>query len=148
MRNIAELHGQIERPLAPARTFQVLYEVAVATSGVLEPERLAVLAVERARQLTGSSPSSLFWWIPERELLVPLAHHPRGPSAAADVQTYGEGAVRAAFASGQPQVVDGRAYPRHLPGQALDKGGASLLAVPLFVDGKAEGVLCVRRSGS
>src|SRR5215472_11553492 len=59
-------------------TYRLLYEVAVATSGVLEPERLAQLAVERSRQLTGADSTLLFWWVPERELLVLMACDPPG----------------------------------------------------------------------
>src|SRR3981081_3268101 len=62
-------------------TFRLLYEVAVATSGVLEPERLAALPAARAGRLTGADSSLLFWWVPERELLVLQATDPLGTAA-------------------------------------------------------------------
>jgi DNA-binding MarR family transcriptional regulator len=126
------------------RSFRLLYEVAVATSGVLEPERLAGLAVGRARQLTGADSALLFWWIPERDLLVPLADDPPG-SAPGPERASGEGAVGLAFQTNEPQMVhDYAAWERAVPAE-VTKGVKSVLAVPLLVRGRAAGVLYARR---
>ena len=126
-------------------TFRLLYEVAVATSGVLEPERLAALAADRARRLTGADSSLLFWWVPERELLVLQATDPLGTAAIGCTRRRGEGAVGLAFETRSPQVVhDYATWPPAL-GSAVSRGVGAALAVPLFVGGRPEGVLCVRR---
>jgi DNA-binding MarR family transcriptional regulator len=126
-------------------TFRLLYEVAVATSGVLEPERLAQLAVERSRQLTGADSTLLFWWVPERELLVLMACDPPGSAALGCTRRRGQGAVGLAFETGSPQVIEDYAvWPRALP-SAAGRGIGAAMAVPLFVGGRGEGVLCVRR---
>jgi DNA-binding MarR family transcriptional regulator len=126
-------------------TFRLLYEVAVATSGVLEPERLARLAVERSRQLTGADSTLLFWWVPERELLALMASDPPGSAPAGCTRRRGEGAVGIAFDTGSPQVIaDYGAWPRALA-SAAERGIGAAIAVPLYVGGRGEGVLCVRR---
>jgi DNA-binding MarR family transcriptional regulator len=126
-------------------TFRLLYEVAVATSGVLEPERLAQLAVERARQLTGADSTLVFWWVPERELLVLMASDPPGSAPQGFARRRGQGAVGLAFETGSPQVIeDYTTWPQALP-SAAGRGIGAAMAVPLFGGGRAEGVLCVRR---
>ncbi len=95
-------------------TFRLLYEVAVATSGVLEPERLAALAADRARRLTGADSTLLFWWVPERELLVLQATDPLGTAAIGCTRRRGEGAVGLAFETRSPQVVHARWEERQL----------------------------------
>jgi DNA-binding MarR family transcriptional regulator len=129
-------------------TFRLLYEVAVATSGVLEPERLANLAVSRARQLTEADTGLLFWWVPERELLILLSTDPPGALDPGSTRACGEGAVGLAFETGSPQVIDQYArWPSAIP-SALERGIGAALAVPLFAGGRAEGVLCVGRHRS
>jgi DNA-binding MarR family transcriptional regulator len=126
-------------------TFRLLYEVAVATSGVLEPERLAQLAVQRACQLTGADSSLLYWWVPERELLVLMACDPPGAAALRTTRRRGEGAVGIAYESGTAQAVEDYArWPSAVP-SATGRGLGAALSVPLFVGGRAEGVLCARR---
>jgi len=126
-------------------TFRLLYEIAVATSGVLEPERLAQLAVERSRQLTGADSTLLFWWVPERELMVLMACDPPGSAPQGCTRRRGEGAVGLAFDTGSPQVIEDYAtWPLALP-SAADRGIGATMAVPLYVGGRGEGVICVRR---
>ncbi len=126
-------------------TFRLLYEVAVATSGVLEPERLAQLTVQQARRLTGADSTLLFWWVPERELLILMATDPPGSEALGCVRRRGQGAVGTAFETCSPQVVDDYAtWSRALPSET-GRGVGAVLAVPLSVGGRAEGVLCARR---
>ena len=126
-------------------TFRLLYEVAVATSGVLEPERLAQLAVERARQLTGADGTLLFWWVPERDLLALMACDPPGSTPRGCTRRRGQGAVGLAFEMGSPQVIeDYGTWPQALP-STTERGVGAAMALPLFVGGRAEGVLCVRR---
>jgi DNA-binding MarR family transcriptional regulator len=129
-------------------TFRLLYEVAVATSGVLEPERLANLAVSRARQLTEADTGLLFWWVPERELLILLSTDPSDSLDPGSTRACGEGAAGLAFETGSPQVIDQYAsWPSAIP-SALERGIGAALAVPLFAGGRAEGVLCVNRHRS
>jgi DNA-binding MarR family transcriptional regulator len=125
-------------------TFRLLYEVAVATSGVLEPDRLAHLTVIRAQQLTGTDSSFLYWWVPEREVLILLAHDPPGSAPVGYPRARGEGAVGLAFETGSPQVVQDYAnWPPALT-SAVGRGVGAALAVPLVAGGRAQGVLCVR----
>jgi DNA-binding MarR family transcriptional regulator len=125
-------------------TFRLLYEVAVATSGVLEPERLSRLAVERATQLTGADSTLLFWWVPERDLLIHLASDPEGAQPHVCVRAPGQGAVGRAFESARPQVIDDYASWPYALREAAEQGVGATLSVPLFVGGRAEGVICVR----
>src|SRR5262245_35303264 len=125
-------------------TFRLLYEVAVAASGILEPERLARLVVTRASQLTGADSSLLFWWVPERELLVPLAGHPPGSAPVPGALGAGEGAAGLALETGRPQVVHDYAGWSQAIGAAVQGGVRAVLAVPLVVGGRTEGALCVR----
>ena len=128
----------------PDDTFRLLYEVAVATSGVLEPERLSRLAVERARQLTGADSTLLYWWVPERSLLILLAGDPDGSLPHVRAPVRGQGAVGRAFETGSPQVVHDYAGWSHALSEASEKGVGAALTVPLLVGGRAEGVLCAR----
>jgi len=125
-------------------TFRLLYEVAVAASGVLEPERLARLAVARACQLTGAGSGLLFWWVPERELLIPLAGEPSGSVPVVRPLASGEGAAGLSFATGRPQVVHEYARWPQAVSSAVEGGIRAVLAVPLLVGGRPEGALCVR----
>jgi DNA-binding MarR family transcriptional regulator len=119
--------GPLVVPGAPESTFRLLYETSVAAAGVLEPEPLAELAAARARQLAGADTGVVYWWVPERRLLVPLAADPPDPALGDRPLAPGEGAAGAAFATGQPQVGDGA------------------LAVPLPAGGEGAGALYVRR---
>jgi len=116
-------------PAASESTFRVLYEAAVASAGMLEPDPLAELAAARARQLAGADAGLVYWWIPERGLLVPLAADPHDPARGDRALDPGEGAAGAAFATARPQA------------------GDRALAVPLLADGGPAGALCVRRDG-
>jgi DNA-binding MarR family transcriptional regulator len=130
-----------------ATTFKVLYEIAVAVSGILEPERLAQLAVQRAQFLTGADASSLFWWVPERELLVPVAQHPSTSNFPERAHGRGEGVIGLAFAIGETHT--GRDWTRlRRNSSAPTERVTSVLAVPLVVDARTEGVVCVRGSES
>jgi len=92
-------------------TFRLLYEIAVATSGVLEPERVSQLAAERARQLTGADSALLFWWVPERELLIMLACDPPGSATPGCTRRRGQGAVGRAYETASPQVMGMNCMP-------------------------------------
>ncbi|HEY4025828.1 MAG TPA: GAF domain-containing protein [Candidatus Dormibacteraeota bacterium] len=125
-------------------TFRLLYEAAVATSGVLEPERLARLAVEQACRLTGADSAFLFWWVPERELLILLAEHPLGARPRMCTRKRDQGVVGMAFDTGQPQVAhDYATWPSALAA-AVQGGVAAAMAVPLVAGGRQVGALCVR----
>src|SRR5581483_4207874 len=67
---------------ARTRTFRVLHELAVAIGGVLDPEALAQLTTDRARDLLGVDSVSLWWWDAEAALLRRLAGHVPYPERA------------------------------------------------------------------
>lgn len=134
-----------EDATASTHTLRVLYEVAVATSGVLDPERLSSLMVGGARRLTDADSAWLFWWVPERERLILLAQEPPDAEPGARTMRRGEGAAGRAFAEGTVQSVDEyEAWPHALP-SAVEMGARSVLAVPLSVGGRPAGALCVRK---
>ena len=64
----------------PPRTFRALHELAVATSGVLDPVALARQVIDCARDLLGIQVASLYGWDSDEGLLVALAtHDPHAP---------------------------------------------------------------------
>ncbi len=91
---------------ARTRTFRVLHELAVAIGGVLDPEALAQLTTDRARDLLGVDSVSLWWWDAEAALLRRLAGHVPYPERAPQALRAGEGAPGVAFAQCAPTVVD------------------------------------------
>jgi diguanylate cyclase (GGDEF)-like protein/PAS domain S-box-containing protein len=126
---------------AQIRTFRLLYEVAVAASGVLEPAALARLAVDRARDLVGADASALYWWDAGR--LHPLADNDISLPAAA-LAPPGHGTMDLAFQQRKPVVVgDYRAWPE-AHDAAVQAGVRSTAAVPLLVGDVAVGALGVR----
>jgi DNA-binding MarR family transcriptional regulator len=131
---------------APEHVFRVLYEVAVAASGVLDPDRLSEVTVEGARRVTEADAAWLFWWVPERERLILLAEDPPGSTPPASrTMRRGEGAAGQAFADGAVQAVDDyEAWPHARP-STVATGVRSVLAVPLSVGGRPAGALGVRK---
>ena len=125
------------------RTFRLLYEVALATSGLLEPAALAKLTVDRARDLLGADAAALYWWDPDRSELRPLASNDkrlRKPGVAPK----GKGTLELAFTRRSPLVIaDYQKWP-HAHAPALRAGVRSVAAVPLLVGDSAVGVLGVR----
>jgi diguanylate cyclase (GGDEF)-like protein/PAS domain S-box-containing protein len=126
-----------------ARTFAALHDVSVAAGGVLEPARLAELAVDRARDLMDADSAALVWWDPAEERLRPLADNAVPQEVPASVP-FDDGAVSRAFSSQQPCVVSDFPVKSEAAQPAPTTGIRSVAAVPLLVRDQSFGVLVVR----
>jgi diguanylate cyclase (GGDEF)-like protein len=104
-----------------------------------DPEQLAREAVEHVREILGCDGAMVAWWDETQRVLVPLARiDPRrdGPDP---VLHPGQGLVGEVFSTGRPGVV--QSYRAQFAGAMTWTSIASLLAVPLLVDGEPRGVL-------
>src|ERR1700737_3095724 len=86
------------------RHLQALHEVAVASSGLLDPHELAGLVIERARDLLGADEATLLWWDAEASGLRIIGDTYSHPFPR--VVAIGEGTAGIAFQSGAPVVVE------------------------------------------
>src|ERR1700694_5695360 len=127
----------------PTRAFQALHEVAVAAAGLRDPNALADLVVDRARDLLEADAAALYWFFPESGTLNTLAHndpHETGPEPPFKP---GEGAAGRAYSEARAVNVDDyRGWPEALP-SSVGRGIESGLAVPLMVSHRAVGSLGV-----
>jgi CheY-like chemotaxis protein/signal transduction histidine kinase len=131
---------------ARARSFRALHDLAVAASGVLDPDALASLVVHHARELLGVDSGGLFRWDGEAEALRLLAGSTSHGTRLERTVNPGEGDVGRAF-SQRAAIVQG---PASQPPALAEKAKArarSSLAVPLLVRDRAVGVLAVRSQG-
>jgi diguanylate cyclase (GGDEF)-like protein/PAS domain S-box-containing protein len=127
----------------PTRAFQALHEVAVAAAGLRDPNALAALVVDRARDLLDADAAALYWWFPEDHLLHTLAHNDPQEETPEPPFNAGEGAAGRAYAEAKPiRVDDYRSWPEALP-TSVRRGTESGLAVPLMVSHRAVGALGV-----
>jgi diguanylate cyclase (GGDEF)-like protein len=127
-----------------ARTFQVLYELAVTSSGVLDPNAIARLAADGARELLRVDTAALFWWDAEAQRLVRLADN--DPQAASKAPLHPpEGGVTLHAVELQTAVlVDDYASSEWAAPRMVARGMRSLASVPLMVNDRAVGALTVR----
>jgi PAS domain S-box-containing protein len=136
---IQPVPGPAER--TDADTFRALHEIAVASGGVLEPEALADLVVERARELMGVGGSVLRWWEPDTGVIRLMAsreqHHV--PTELAPDQ----GIAGQVFKTRRPVRVNDYANWPHATPWALRDGAHAALFVPLLVRHEPVGVLGV-----
>jgi len=148
----AELVGAqaeaLEDATERARVFEVLHEIAAASSGVLDVAKLADLTVQGARRLLGGDDAMLRWWDPEREVLGLL-----GTTFATDWDLHLDAELRQslmghAFLSRKP-VIDND-YRRWLKsvGGLHNLDVTAYVAVPLLVADRAVGGLAVSSSGN
>ena len=130
----AERHAQ-------AHTFRLLHDLAVAASGVLEPEVIARRAADYARELTGMHDALLAVWDEEQRRLRVLADtDPDSP----ELPMRGKGVMGSAFEREAAMVVeDYQAWPNAWEG-AHERGIKTVAAVPLMSGDRAVGVLAVR----
>jgi diguanylate cyclase (GGDEF)-like protein/PAS domain S-box-containing protein len=127
----------------PTRAFQALHEVAVAAAGLRDPNSLAALVVDRARDLLDADAAALYWWFPEAGQLRTFAHNDPEERDPEPPFKPGEGAAGRAFATAAPvRVDDYRSWAEAVP-SSVRRGIESGLAVPLMVSHRAIGALGV-----
>jgi PAS domain S-box-containing protein len=118
-----------------------LHEVAVESSGLLDPALLGKLVVDRACALLGGRNALLVWWDPIKASLGVLADNDERPIGGPIA--VGEGASGLAFQRGEPVVVeDYPSWEQALP-DVLARGNKSVVAVPLRVRDRPVGALVV-----
>lgn len=125
----------------PTRAFQALYQLAVAAAGLRDPNTLAGLVVDRARDLLEADAAALYWWFPEQGLLRTVAHNDPQMKVPEPPFAPGEGAAGRAFESAQPVRVDDYASWFGALESAVEREIRSGLAVPLIVGHRAVGAL-------
>lgn len=127
------------RPAAMA----ALHDVAVAAGGVSDPDRLAHLVVDRARNIAGGDGAVLRWYEPATNSFRLLASVGTGEDVEALIAANAPTAISGAFKTGQPVVMnDYRSSGKTTPWGRLHNISAQV-AVPLLVDGRPVGTLAV-----
>jgi PAS domain S-box-containing protein len=127
---------------AQAGTFRALNELALAAAGVLEPNQLARIAAEKARDLLGSTSSGLTWWDDESQGFRVL-HDTSNlfpDNAIISLAEGGAGAV--AFESGRPVVVPDYDQAKRVVRPQVGRV-KSALVVPLLVRDRPAGTIAV-----
>ncbi|MDQ6691562.1 MAG: GAF domain-containing protein [Candidatus Dormibacteraeota bacterium] len=125
-----------------AKRFKVLHELAVAAGGVLDPQQLADLTVDRTRDLLGAWSATLIWYEAGNRLRVVSDNHPVEvplPNLEA-----AEGITRQIAATGDMIVVNNYPAWEHSFKWAVDAGVKSMIGVPLKVLDRTVGCLLVR----
>ena len=120
-----------------------LHDVAVAAGGVSDPDRLANLVVERARQIAGGEGAVLRWYEPATNSFLLLATVGTGEDMEALIAANAPTAISGAFKTGHPVVLnDYKTSGKTTPWGRLHNITAQV-AVPLLVDGRPVGTLAV-----
>jgi signal transduction histidine kinase/ActR/RegA family two-component response regulator len=118
-----------------------LHEIAVASSGLLDPSALAELVIQQARELLAADEVTLLWWDPASESLRVVAdtyEHTEIWSV-----TAGEGVGGLAYQRGAPVVVEDYPNWEDAMPNALKRGMKSMLGVPLLVLNRSLGSIAV-----
>ena len=123
------------------RDLEALHEIAVASSGLLDPNALGRLVAARARELLGGDEATLLWWDPAAKGLRILNDTYVQPFPR--VLASGEGAAGIAFERGEPVVVEDYPAWEHAVRDSLSRGLKSVVAAPLLVGSKPVGALTV-----
>lgn len=127
------------RPAAMA----ALHDVAVAAGGVSDPDRLAHLVVDRARNIAGGEGAVLRWYEPATNSFRLLATVGTGEDMEALIAANAPTAISGAFKTGQPVVMnDYKTSGQTTPWGRLHNISAQV-AVPLLVDARPVGTLAV-----
>ena len=137
---VAAVHDMTESRSAHER-MEALHEVAVSSSGLLDPSQLGRLVVDRTRGLLGGNDATLLWWDPIEGSLQILADtfarpFPRNVAI-------GEGTAGIAFERGEAVVVEDYGGWEHAVADSLARGLKSVVAVPLLVRDRPVGALTV-----
>ena len=122
-----------------ARTTALLYELALAMSGELEPERLISLAADAVPGLTLADQAAVCLWDDPSQTLR-LVHQTSVRTPIDAVVGLGGSALGLAFANRVPVVVNGYGQ-RQTANPALAQGFQAILAVPLLVGDRAIGAI-------
>jgi signal transduction histidine kinase len=135
-----------EAELEPARirVLEALHQIAVAIAGVLEPEALADLVVEHARDLLQAGGVGLYLYDISTGALRPLHSSDRTELPPEPLVPRGVGAAGLAFERGEPVVVEDYVNWERSGQWARDHGVRAALAVPLQVADRCIGALSVR----
>ncbi|HLQ60696.1 MAG TPA: GAF domain-containing protein [Candidatus Acidoferrales bacterium] len=125
-----------------ARIFRTLHDLAVAAGGVLEPDKLAQLAVERARVLLGSERATLVLADPAGGGLRKLAESDEHGGSPEEVPI-GEGIVGIAYQEARPLAVEDYQGWEHALPWTRAHGFQSGLGVPLLAHDRSVGAIAV-----
>ncbi len=124
--------------------FQALHEIAVATSGVLDPAALARLVAEHAVRLLGADGVAIYEWDEAAGVLRPLhLRDPHGRSGNPMLPS-GVGLAGQAFERRAPEVISDYPAWEHAEPSAVARGVQAAVAVPLIARGRAIGAVGVR----
>jgi PAS domain S-box-containing protein len=138
-----EAETNLRRTERQARIFRSLYELAVATNGVLDTSQLWHLATDKACQLLEAGGAGLVWWDEARHRLsFPVTNTPEGDGRPLSHEAREAAAL--AFNRSEAVVVNGEGPL--LPGPAGVETNASrggVIAVPLMVSDRTLGALVV-----
>lgn len=130
-----------------------LHDVAVAAGGRAGQAELAELVVARARTIVGADAAVLRWFDPTFSSFRLIASAGTAELPADEIASELPTAIREAFHSGSPVVVNDYEASGQTTSWGRSQGIAAQLAVPLLVEGKPLGTLAVlsfrkRRYGS
>jgi PAS domain S-box-containing protein len=120
---------------------EALHEVAVSSSGILNPTALGHLVVERSRTLLRGDDATLLWWDPQPGALIILADTFKRPFPRP--VKVGEGTAGIAFQRGEPVIVEDYVHWEHAVPDAINRGMKSVIAMPLLVRDSPVGALTV-----
>src|SRR5258708_36892637 len=123
-----------------------LHDVAVAAGGVSDPDRLAKLVVERARQIGGGEGAVLRWYEPATRSFRVRGTVGTGEDMEALIAANAPTAISGAFKTGHPIVLnDYKTSGKTTPWGRLHNIAAQV-AVPLVVESRPMGTLAVLSS--
>ena len=120
-----------------------LHDVAVAAGGRAGQAELAELVAARAQTIAGADAAVLRWFDPDSSTFRLLASAGTLELPAAEIASEMPTAIREAFNSGRPVIVNDYEASGQTTSWGRSQGIAAQLAVPLMVEGKAMGTLAV-----
>ena len=128
-------------PSANEKHLDALYEVALASSGELNPAVLGRLVVDRARELFDGNEATLLWYDPKVDALCIVADtfarsFPRPVKV-------GEGTAGMAYQTGEPVVIDDYQNWEQAVPEAVSRGIVAVVAIPLMVRNRPVGAFTV-----
>lgn len=120
---------------------EALHEIAVASSGVLDPDALGRMVMERTRTLLEGDEATLLWWDPAANGLRILGATYVRPFPR--IVKVGEGAAGIAFRDAAALVVEDYPSWEHAIKESIPRGLKTVAAVPLIVGSQPVGALTV-----